>query len=71
MSKLDEFKEVWRLQMLQLKLATECQAGLERLKPQTIAEEAEELRLKVIELELVTKEVMEKWAEWKAKYPDA
>ena len=57
--------------MLQLKLMNECTVGLERLKPQSLAAEAEELRLKVIELEMITKEVAEKWADWKAKYPDA
>lgn len=70
MSKLDEMKELWRLQMLQLRLANEVTAGLEKLKPQSIAEEAEELRLKVIELEMITKEVSEKWKDWKAKYDD-
>ena len=63
-------KELWRLQMLQLRLANEVTAGLEKLKPQSIAAEAEELRLKVIELEMITKEVSEKWKDWKAKYDD-
>ena len=70
MTKLDELKELVRLERLKRELYTECQERLEMMTPKGLEEFATETIRKVAELELVCDEIQEKWTEWKGKYPN-
>jgi hypothetical protein len=71
MTKLEEFKEIWSLYMLQLKLMQDVTERLQRLTPTALEAEANEAIRMTAELELITQEANEKWKAWEAKYGPA
>jgi hypothetical protein len=70
MTKLDELKEILRLNRLMAELLKECQERLQVLKPGGLQEFAIETERKVAELEILQHEAKELWAVWKGKYPN-
>ena len=70
MTKLDELKEILRLNRLMSQLIKECEERLRVLKPGGLEEFAIETERKVAELELLMQESKELWAAWKGKYPN-
>lgn len=70
MSKLDELREIVRLERLRRELWTECQERLKMMTPKGLEDFATETIRKVAELELVDAECQEKWTEWRERYPN-
>lgn len=68
MTKLEELREIVRLQKLQRELYEECKNRLAIMTPQGLEDYATETIRKVAELELVLDELKDKWAEWERKY---
>jgi hypothetical protein len=70
MSKLDELKEILRLNRLQTQMIKDCQERLNTLTPGGLEEFAIETERRVAELEMVMAESKELWAKWMEKYPN-
>jgi hypothetical protein len=69
-TKLEELRELVRLERLKSELHKECTERLQLMTPEGLEEFSTETIRKVAELELVDAEIQEKWTQWKGKYPN-